>query len=60
MDLITRFDLIKKNIISYKSPPGYVGRVFEYYERSKFNKDGTLPIIINIEPEEKKKKKSIN
>ena len=40
--------------------PGSVWRIFEYHERCGKNEDGTTPVCIKLEPEEKKKKKSIN
>jgi hypothetical protein len=59
LDLIKRFELIKKNSYSqYK--PGSVENVFLYHEKCGKNEDGTIPICIKFEPEEKKKKKSIN
>jgi hypothetical protein len=40
--------------------PGYVDKVFEYYNKTARDESGYLPVIIKLEPEEKKKKKSIN
>lgn len=60
MNILERCDLIKKNNIPSKYSPGFVGKVFEYHEKCEKNLDGTLPVIIKLEPEEKKKKKSIN
>lgn len=57
MNLLERFDLIKKNIIISKYVPGSVEKVFEYNERCALNEDGTRPTFIVLE---KNKKKSIN
>ena len=59
MDLLSSVEKIK-NRPAYQSPIANVNRVFEYYERSGKNEDGTTPVIIKLEPEEQKKKKSIN
>ena len=40
--------------------PGYVDKVFVYYNKTARDESGYLPVIIKLEPEEKKKKKSIN
>ena len=40
--------------------PGTIGRIFEYNERSNKNASGFSPVFIKLEPEEKKKKRSIN
>ena len=58
--MLERFELIKKNIIPSKYAPGSVEKIFEYNQRCERNLDGTLPVIIKLEPEEKKKKRSIN
>ena len=55
MDLLSSVEKIKKRP-EYQSPIANVNRVFEYYERSGKNEDGTTPVIIKLEPEEKKKK----
>jgi hypothetical protein len=60
MNLLERFDLIKKNIIVSKYVPGSVEKVFEYNERCALNEDGTRPTFIVLEKNEKNKKKSIN
>jgi len=39
---------------------GHIDRVFEYDKKQKFDKSGQKYQWIKIEPEEKKKKKSIN
>lgn len=59
MDLLSSVEKIKKRP-TYQSPIANVNRVFEYYERTGKNEDGTTPVIIKLEPEEQKKKKSIN
>ena len=60
MNLLERVDLIKKNIINSNYPPGSVEKVFEYNEKCGLNEYGSRPVIIKPEPEERKKKKSIN
>ena len=54
MDLLSSVEKIKKRP-AYQSPIANVNRVFEYYERSGKNEDGTTPVIIKLEPEEQKK-----
>ena len=58
MDLLSSVEKIKKRP-EYQSPIANVNRVFEYYERSGKNEDGTTPVCIKLEPEEKKKKKGL-
>lgn len=58
MDLIKRFELIQKKQ-GYPYMPGYLGNVFKYHEECGKNEDGSIPVIIRPEVEEKKKK-SIN
>tara|TARA_Y100000992_G_C21273065_1_gene498110 strand:- start:1297 stop:1479 length:183 start_codon:yes stop_codon:yes gene_type:complete len=60
MNLLERFEFIKKNIIVSKYAPGSLEKIFEYNERCALNEDGTRPIIIVPEKDEKKKKKIIN
>ena len=58
LDLIKRFELIQKK---EESPfmSGSIENVFRYNEKCGKNQDGTIPIIVRPEVEEKKKK-SIN
>jgi len=59
LDLIKRFELIQKQYnLPYMS--GDVNNIFVYHENSGKNEDGSIPFIIKLEQEEKKKKKSIN
>ena len=58
LDLIQQFELIKKKPLS-KYMPGSVECIFEYHEKCGKNEDGTIPVCIKLEPEEKKKKKGI-
>lgn len=60
MYLIERLDRIKENLITSNYPAGSIERIFEYNERCKKNKDGTIPQIIKLSPEEKKKKITLN
>jgi hypothetical protein len=58
-DIIARFEALRNK----KLPPYFSGsiyNVFYLYEKMAKNEDGSLPICIKLEPEEKKKKKSIN
>ena len=58
-DIVTRFEaLINKKIPPYLS--GSIYNVFYIHEEKAKNEDGTLPICIKLEPEEKKKKKSLS
>lgn len=52
-------DRLKKKPDS-KLIPGYVDKVFEYYDKTAKDESGYLPVIIKPEVEEKKKKKLIN
>lgn len=58
MDLIKQFELIQKK---EESPfmPGSIENIFRYHEKCGKNEDGTIPVIVRPEVEEKKKK-SIN
>ena len=40
--------------------PGYIDKVFEYYNKKAKDESGYLPVFIKPELEEKKKKRSIN
>ena len=59
MDLIKQWEAIQKKP---KSPfmSGSVDNIFLYNETCSKNEDGTTPVIVKPEPEESKKKKSIN
>ena len=59
MDIIKQWETIQKKL---KSPfmPGSVDNIFFYNEKYGKNEDGTIPVIVKPEPEESKKKKSIN
>ena len=58
-DIVAKFEYLKtKKTFPYFS--GSIYNVFYLYEEMAKNEDGTLPICIKLEPEEKKKKKSIN
>ena len=61
MTIIERFDSLRSRF-NNKSlySPGSVERVFEYNERTKKNESLELPVFIKLDPEEKKKKRSIN
>lgn len=39
---------------------GHVDRIIEYHEKQKYNESGQLYVCIKPDPEENKKKKSIN
>ena len=59
LDLIKRFELIqKKEILPFM--PGSIENIFIYNEKCGKNEDGTIPVIVRPEVEEKKKKKAIN
>ena len=60
MNLLEKFELIKNSIEKSSYAPGSVEKIFEYNEKCKRNEAGELPEIIKLEPEEKKKKRSIN
>ena len=60
MNLLEQFEIIKKQIKKSNYAPGSVGRIFEYHEIMRCNESGELPEFIKLEPEEKKKKRSIN
>lgn len=60
MGIIEEWEKIKKRKNIYTHAPGSVENIFKYNEKCQLNEDGTRPVIIKIEPEEKKKKKSIN
>ena len=59
MDLLKQWEAIQKKP---RSPfiPGSVENVFFYNEMCGKNEDGTIPVIVKLESEESKKKKSIN
>lgn len=59
MNLLDRLNIVK-NKKNFKTEPGTVFRIFEIYEDSFKNESGFIPVIIKLEPEEKKLKKSIN
>tara|TARA_Y100000996_G_C22483001_1_gene627006 strand:+ start:199 stop:378 length:180 start_codon:yes stop_codon:yes gene_type:complete len=59
MNLLDRLNIVKNKKI-FKTEPGTVFRIFEIYEDSFKNESGFIPVIIKLEPEEKKLKKSIN
>ena len=60
MGLIEEWDKIQKKKNHYTYQPGSVEHIFIYNELCGLNEDGTKPVIIKPEPEDKKKKKSIN
>ena len=45
---------------SSKFQHGMIERIFEYNEKCAKDASGMLPVIVKVEPEEKKKRKSIN
>jgi hypothetical protein len=58
-DIVAKFEYLKiKKTFPYFS--GSIYNVFYLYEEMAKNEDGTLPVCIKLEPEEKKKKKAIN
>lgn len=59
MDLLSRFAEITKRKKSIY-PPGSVYRIFELYENESKDFQGNPIVCIKLEPEEQKKKKSIN
>ena len=58
-DLMTKFENLK-NKKNYPFMSGSIDNVFYYDREMKKHEDGTLPVCIKLEPEEKKKKKSLN
>ena len=60
MNLLDQFELLKKQIKKSNYAPGSVERIFEYNEIKRRNESGELPEFIKLDPEEKKKKRSIN
>ena len=56
MSIIEDWEKIKKQKNIYTHPPGSVENVFQDNEKCQLNEDGTRPVIIKVEPEEKKKK----
>ena len=50
---------LKKKPVS-KLQHGFIGRIFEYNDKCARDESGMLPVIVKLEPEEKKKRKSIN
>lgn len=59
MNLLDRINIVK-NKKNFKTESGTIFRIFEIYENSFKNESGFIPVIIKLEPEEKKLKKSIN
>jgi len=59
MDLIEQFNKIKNKQKS-QFQPGYIDRIFEIHTNYEKDEKGDIPVIIKLEPEEKKKKRSIN
>ena len=59
MTLIEEAEAIFKKTVSNYAP-GSVERVFEYNEKCSRDESGHIPVIIKPEPEESRKKKSIN
>ena len=49
-----------KKLPSSKFQHGMIERIFEYNEKCAKDASGMLPVIVKVEPEEKKKRKSIN
>lgn len=60
MNLVERFDLMKKNMFISRHPAGSIDRIFEYYEKCGKHIDGKERVFIKPEVEEQKKKKSLN
>jgi hypothetical protein len=59
MDLLEQFECVKsKNKSIYQ--PGSIERIFELHKNNEKNEKGEIPVIIKLEPEENKKKRSIN
>jgi hypothetical protein len=59
MNLLEQFERIKSKQKSIYQP-GYVQRIFEIHANNEKDESGQIPIIIKLESEEKKKKRSIN
>lgn len=59
MFLMELHDRLKKKPDS-ELTPGYIDKVFEYNDKCAKDESGYLPVIIKLESEEKKKKRSIN
>lgn len=59
MDIVKQWEAIQKKPTS-PFMPGSVDNIFLYNEKCSKNEDGTIPVIVKPEPEESKKKKSIN
>lgn len=59
MDLISRFTEITKRPKSIY-PSGSIYRIFELYEKEGKDYQGNPIVCIKLEPDEQKKKKSIN
>ncbi len=49
-----------KNKQKSQFQPGYIDRIFEIHTNYEKDEKGDIPVIIKLEPEEKKKKRSIN
>lgn len=59
MNLLEQFERIKLKKKSIYGP-GYIEKIFEIHANNEKDESGQIPIIIKLEPEEKKKKRSIN
>lgn len=59
MGLIEEAEAIRKKWVSNYAL-GSIERVFEYNEKCSRDESGMLPVIVKPEPDESKKKKSIN
>ena len=59
MDLIDQFNKIKNKQKSIYQP-GHIERIFEIHANNEKDEKGDIPVIIKLEPEEKKKRRSIN
>jgi hypothetical protein len=59
MFLMELHERLKKQPAS-KLQHGFIGRIFEYNDKCAKDASGMLPVIVKLEPEEKKKRKSIN
>jgi len=59
MFLMELHERLKKQTSS-KFQHGMIERIFEYNEKCAKDASGMLPVIVKVEPEEKKKRKSIN
>ena len=60
MGLIDEWEKIQKRKNHYIYQAGSIEHIFIYNKLCGLNEDGTRPVIIKLEPEEIKKKKSIN